>query len=615
MRVAEGERFVDRDIDPEPCTDIDELLQSAEQAPSFRHEGLDVDTRLQRFAIAPTGLFEYNLPSALLRSLQARERSLRMQADRPQPALVDGSMVREKQAGVKTLEAAAERARGWRDGLVADLDKMVIALDAWKTQAALIATDIDAIRKQLGTDPAGDEKPPEDAAQIEAAHLPMRLAQARESLATLEIGLLLNTATRAGFRLGLLERIQRSASQELREAEEVRARYEEALLRLRTARRIDRLERDLKRLQVWADRGNEEFTGRGAKRQAAYQALIKLHEAVRDAVSQRRVMTVGSARETPATDATEAAKDRVKRAAEEGGTSTGPRLSLPVAAPATATWDPKFIDLARAELQDPALEDMFDAELVAAHYSESSDEIRRIVRAERSAMQEQALRAKFDDVRAAAERALEPLSNDIQTVRVQRLPAMFSAAVDDFEAAMEGIAEQRARNKERLGALIAYQAVLERQGTRSLLIRVDRSQRDPFFGDVVRETRSALESAGEWASFQGDKHLGRWFGDHWLELLLAVLAIVGAVVVSRLLRRLVDARIDSIVAGIPEVGASVAEERERARRRRKRSDEAARAITDDDVIRVQTDEASADADESETEAEGDADASTEEERR
>ena len=36
---------------------------------------------------------------------------------------------------------------------------------------------------------------------------------------------------------------------------------------------------------------------------------------------------------------------------------------------------------------------------------------------------------------------------------------------------------------------------------------------------LISETRSALESAGEWASFQGDKHLGRWFGDHWLELL------------------------------------------------------------------------------------------------
>lgn len=584
VRDAEGARFVDRRILPAPCGDLEALLAAADRTPAFIHERAG---GLRRFALSRAGLFDYNLASSLLRAVQARERSLRMQADRPQPSLVDGSMVREKNAAVQVLQELAERTQGWRDDLVAELDAMALALDGWKTQAALVASDIESIREELGTTGKGAAEVAQDAVARESAHLPLRLAQAHESMATMEIGLLLSTASRAGYRLQLLERLERSASEELREAEQVRDRYEEALLRLRTARRIDRLERDRERLRVWAANTQGAQPGtREATRHAAYRALVALHEAVHDAVAQRRAMAVGSAREV--SPDVEAARAKAKAAVEQadGAAAGGPRLSLPVAVPASATWDLKFIDLARRELLDPTLRERFDARLVAEHYAEASAEVNRLVRAERSVRRKDELRVGFDVARAKAVAALEPLESDVMTTIVRRLPALLKAASEDFDAAIEGVRDQQDRNRERLGALLAYQELLTRQGTRSLLIRVDRSRQDPFFGDVVRETRSALESAGKWASFQGEDHLGGWMKHHGLRLLLALLVIAVALVVSRFLRRVVDAHIDRTVERIPGVGASVREERERARRRRKRADEAARAITDDDVLQV-----------------------------
>lgn len=586
VRAEEGGSIVDRRIRPEPCPDIAALLQAAERDPVYVHESL---RGLKRFAVVPEATFDYNLPSAMLRATQARERSLRMQADRPQPALVDGAMVREKSEVVRKLTESSERVDRMRAELARTLDAMVLELDAWKTQAALLATEIEELRRTLGTDKA-DGLDPQEAAAREAASLPLRLAQARETLATLEIGLLLNTAARLGTRDDLLDRVQQAASQELREAEELRARYEEALLRLRTARRIDRIDRDSRRLQLWRAQAPREATGRPLERQVAYAALLEVHEVVREAVTRRRAMAAGSAREAEGGSRPLDADDVSRRvtAETEAERVAGPRLSLSVAAPQTAAWDRKFIELAERELADPALRHRFDAQLVARHYAEASDEVARLLRAERATRDLPALRARFMAADAAARAALEPLATDPLAVQVRRLPAMRAAAVDDFEAALQGIAEQQERNRGRMRAIVAYQQRLTRQGTRSLLIRVDRTQRDAYLGDVLDDTRAAFESVGAWASFRGERHAGDWLRDAWPKLLLVLGALAIVLVGARFLRRRVDARIDRMVASIPEVGASVREERERAKRRRERSDEAAHAITDDDVIKVPT---------------------------
>ena len=583
VRDAEGAAFVQRVIRPSACADVDVLLRAAEQEPVYVHESL---RGLSRHAITGTGTAAlYNMPSIVLRRLQAAERQMRMQADRPQPSLVDQAMVREKEDAVRRYAAALEELDGVRQGLVRALDDMVRALDLWKTQAALVATEIDDVRRTLA-EAGGDA---DAVAAREAEHLPLRLAQARESLATLEIRLLLSTASRAAYRLELLDGLERSLKQELREAEEVRARYDEALLRLRTARRIDRLERDLRRLRTLQTDGvSSQVAGPVEERRAAYEALVALHELALEAVRQRRAMAVGVRAEPEAKPVPETTGAEPGDAPGGGApaVATGPHLSPPVAMPASASWDVKFLDLARRELRDPALREAFDARLVAAHYAEASEEVRRLVRAQHEGSRGEGLRARYAVALEVARAALAGLGRDTLSMRVYRLPEMLASANDDFEAAMVGIAEQRERNRERLGALVSYQRLLSRQGTRSLLIRVDRSFRDPYFGDVMRETRDALESAGSWASFQGEEHLGSWMRAAWPKLLLALVAFGVAWLLAKLMRRAVDAGIDRIVAELPDLGASVREERERARQRRRHSDKAAAAITDDDVIRV-----------------------------
>ena len=79
--------------------------------------------------------------------------------------------------------------------------------------------------------------------------------------------------------------------------------------------------------------------------------------------------------------------------------------------------------------------------------------------------------------------------------------------------------------------------LLREQGTRSLLIRIDRSQRDAYFGEVMDDTRKVLESAGAWATFSGESHAGGWLARFWPRLLLAILVFVLALAIALFARR------------------------------------------------------------------------------
>ncbi|MDF1699694.1 MAG: hypothetical protein P1V36_00850 [Planctomycetota bacterium] len=583
VRAAEGGDLLDREIRPAHCADVSALVALSERAPVFIHE---LSGSLQRHALIKQGLFDYNAPSALLWVMQSDEHVLRMQADRPQPALVDDAMVREKTAAVLRSSETRARIQEWSAALEAELDAMVEDIDAWKAQAAILAREISAQRRDLGTGASETEEDAAERARREAQDLPLRLAQARESLATIEITLLYHAAARASVRLEILGRLAKAAALQHRGAEAVRAAYDEALLRLRSTRRLDRLASDRRTLRRWiasSDAGAPAGS-REAQRLAAYRAMLVVNEVVQDAVSQRRAMTssTASGRAEEAEDAQ--AAERVDEAASPGDAVRGERLSVPVRNPASATWDVKFIDLARSELQSPELREQFDAGLVAAHYAAAGEEVHALVRAEHASSAQADLEARYAAAVAAAEQALVPLRRDPLVVSVRNLPSLLEGVADDFSAAVAGIAEQRERNRSRLRALAAYQGLLREQGTRSLLIRIDRSERDAYFGEVMDDTRKALESAGAWATSSGESHAGGWLARFWPRLLLAILVFVLALATALFARRWVDRRIVGMLEQYPHIGASVREEREEARLQRAEADAAVLAISADDVL-------------------------------
>lgn len=577
VRPKEGGSLLARTMETVACPRVEALLRAGAEKPVYIHpDAGDV----QRHALVADEIFAYNAPLAALRLLQSDERNKAMQSDRPQPSLVDDAMVREKAADVARYGELIERHGKRVTRIRTRLDEMVDHLDAWKTQAALLAGEIAERRRAL--QPPGEEEPD---AQVEARDLSLRLAQARETLATLDISLLFQAAVRARDRLELLGQLTRAASEEHTAAEQVHIRYSMALTALRSTRRLDRLRSDSRSMQRWiaaeeADTPSEGSTG--AKRLAAYRALLDVNAIVQEAVRRRRLIAPGgaSSRREPSEDGETDRED-------EAAVGEGPRLSALVLEPRKASWDLKYVEIARRELVDPRFHDVFDASLVADHFTAVSDRIGALVDAYQISRDEDRLRTEFETASADAEAALGQLRYDVLTVSVRKLPLILSAANEDFAGAMDGIAEQRAQNRERLDALVGYRRLLIEQGTRSLLIRIDRSVTDPTLGEALRDTGRVLDSAGEWASFQGDQHAGGFLKDTWLRVLLLLVALVIVLLAARLGRRRVDRWIERKLAGYSEMdipGASVREELERARERRDAADTAASETSADDVL-------------------------------
>ena len=163
------------------------------------------------------------------------------------------------------------------------------------------------------------------------------------------------------------------------------------------------------------------------------------------------------------------------------------------------------------------------------------------------------------------------------------------------------LVEKRAENKKRLRALLAYRELLLGQGTRSLLIRVDRDLAHADLGSVVMETGGALETATDWALFRGKEHAGGFLSKAWLRFLPLLVLLVLVVWLSRLGRRLVDRWIERKVASYPTLathGASVREEQERARDRREAEAVAAGSTSVELVLEREKPEAGAEPEDS-----------------
>jgi len=577
VRPAEGGSLLARTMETVACQGVVALQRADAAKPVYIHpDAGDV----QRHALVADEIFAYNAALAALRLLQSDERNKALQSDRPQPSLVDDAMVREKAADVARYGELIERHGKRGAGIRTHLDEMVDHLDAWKTQAALLAGEIAERRRAL--QPPGEEEPD---AQVEARDLSLRLAQARETLATLDISLLYQAAVRARDRLELLGQLTRAASEEHTAAEQVHIRYSMALTALRSTRRLDRLRSDSRSMQRWiaaegADTPSEGSTG--AKRLAAYRALLDVNEIVQEAVRRRRLIAPGGAsiRSEPPEGAESDRED-------EAAVGEGPRLSALVLEPQKASWDLKYVEIARRELVDPRFHDVFDTSLVADHFTAVSDRIGALIDAYQISRDEDRLRTEFETANAAAETALGQLQYDVLTVSVRKLPLILSAANEDFAGAMDGIAEQRAQNRERLNALVGYRRLLIDQGTRSLLIRIDRSVTDSTLGEALRDTGRVLDSAGEWASFQGEQHAGAFLKDTWKRVLLLLVALVIVLLAARLGRRTVDRWIERKLVAYAEMdisGASVREELERARERRDAAHAAATETSADDVL-------------------------------
>lgn len=571
VRAGEGGTLLQREFLLKGHPEIGSLI-AASRAP-LAYVSREIHD-LHRYALLTGDVFPYNAPLTAVRTLQADEHNKAMQADQPQSALIDGGMVREKAKVVARYEELIARHSKRIAAINAQLDAMVVDLDTWKTQAALLAGEIEERRRTLSE---------EGHTVTEQGDLILRLAQARETCATLDIMLLYLTALRGATRLKLLRGLLRAANEEGSAAESVHVRYERALQSLRRARRLDRLGGDNRKMRRWISAAKSRTPGEGpaaALRLSAYEALLDLNEVVRDTVRRRGLMTTrAGAQGVSAPMANEPSEETPPEAGMR-------RLSAMVREPGKANWDAKFVELAERELNDPAFRAEFDADLVAAHYAAVDDRIGALVRAYEVSRDESLLNERYRAGLGRAQAALAGLAGDRWT-RARELPAMLAALQEDFTAAMTGITEQREKNQARLRLLVSYRRDLRDLGTRSLLIRVDRNLMDPYLGHALRGTRAALDSAGRWVSFQGDAHAGSFLRDSWKQILLVMAVLLVAFLFARGGRRLVDGWIDRKVASYPEterLSASVREERMQGREARHAADLAVAQTSEEEVL-------------------------------
>lgn len=614
IQAHESGTLLGKVVTAQVCGVADRLLGAARQSPAYVHPDV---RRLSRHAVVSEDVFAYNAPYAAFRLAQAREREQFMQHDQPPSSLVDESMVRSKAAQVATYRAGfADRKKQYAQVIQA-LDRMVEDLDAWRTQAALLAQEIEERQRALlppkdetpsgEDDEAGDEEADdeEDVVPPEPppAPLALRVAEARESLVSLDITLLYMTAVRADERMALLRKLMNAAEAEAQSAEQAHTRYESALLKLRGARRLDRLYGDEHRLRLWVSRLEESEPQEGstrARRLDAYRAALALLEVVADAVVRQRQLTPGGAEEQD--DDAEADAERpaaapapAPDAAAGSSKAESQEIELPsiLLTPERATWDVKYVELATRALEAPKLRRAFSARLIARHYAAVDNRIRALLVARDRSTEEASLRERYDTASAAAEAAVSQLPRSDLAVRTHRLPNLLRVAGEDFEAAMNGIGEQGIRNRKRLEALLEYRALLSAQGTKSLLIRTDPDLADDHIRRAFDDTSAAVTQATRWLTLEDDEHALHFLASSWWRLLALLVLVVVAVFGVWFLRRRIDAWIEKQAAANPllrHAGASIREESAEAKRRRAEGDTVVE-VTAEDILQAEADEA------------------------
>ena len=421
--------------------------------------------------------FELNDPLLRLLAAQSKERFEAYSAEAPSRGLVDESTVREKARRAAERRAAADAFERRRGEAVASLDAMALRAYQLRREASDLAGAIDeaqradaapaapaapAVPPAMGDETPPPPPPPSPTPAAPPAAVPMsprlRVLEAREALATLQMRLLYWAALRTEVRIRLLEEAGKLARTDAVAAELALARFADELRRVRGERQLDRLEYEaglLRSALEAAERGatapGADRSGLPAARAEVQRALLALNAVVSEGVRLRREV-----------DRAEPAKE-ARPAASDPGVSTSEELFL-YRDPAGSALD---VGYARGALEHVG---RFDAGLVAANHAAVVRRIDALRARQRAVAPREDLRRRYDVALAEAEGAIGRFAA-LAPLRTQWMVEGFRRDLEqyrtDFDDVRKGLDAERTRLEEQLAALAGLRDALLRQGVRS----------------------------------------------------------------------------------------------------------------------------------------------------
>ncbi len=601
--------LVGKDVQPVACSEVSDLERLATTPPDYlpAGEGMGKEGKedLERFPLASTTPFAYNEPFLKLRKVQAKQRIEAWDKETATKLLVDESTVREKARRAKLYEDRLAARRAEREAVLSVLDHIVGQMDRWQNVAAALSGRIqeerlrlEAEAKKAGaanpeptetpTPEPGDEEPPEPARSpgegetpVPAAplrSLKLRVLEAQETTVSMEISLIYHTALRARERLTILDALIKPAEAEAQKAESIRREYAAELARVRSSRALRRLKAS--REQLLALR--QDF--QSSKALEAADALLDLNDLVLKVVQRRNLLNeIATAKSEPTPDRPPATTATTPAAATAASGDSAPPSTAaegPSLSPLTERieqqpWTLETIKLARKDLGDPALNDSFDAALVARHYEVAERRAALLEAGLAKVAGDEQLRTRCDALLEKADKALADLPDWSGAKR--RYAPHFEALKRDYQAAIEDLKSEKDRLGVLLGATRAYRDELLDQGPRSLAIRVNSDLQTAEVVRALEESARGIQEAGRWLGGETDPSLWDWARARWLRILGALGVLVGILLLVLFGRRWIDRGLDAMALKDPAlrwVGASVRSERLAAQARRQQEAQA-----------------------------------------
>ena len=565
--VHEKGTLRNKQILPLECQEqVTDLLNLAKRAPQYAKDAPDDLSTLQRFVIVEPDPFAYNRPFLWLRREQADQRLKAIDAEDPTTGILDETTVREKSVRAQRYREQADRRAAERQSVLDLLDRIAVEVGHWRSLAAYFSTKIEEQKSREGA--------PEGTAPSRS--LALRVLEAQESLASLDLRMISHTVLRADERRQLLDSLLEIEKKEAEAAEAKSRAFAARLQDLRNQRQLGRLQFDA--LQLREDIRREEARhpkpgSPGALRITARQAVLDLSAVVEEAVKRRRTLSEAATTAAGSKSSEAAPATTETKSGAEGETVAAPRreLSPSVRDPRAYRWDLGLIQTARRALEDPELYSAFGADEVALHYEVATQQIRRLEAALTATEGDQALRDRFDVAGQKADAALGALAAADPWYAAYRLPERVEALRKDFSQAMEAIEGIRARYRDLLQATRAYQKLLLHQGTRSLSIRYHDEMDPADLVGAIEDTAGGVAEAARFLGGNGDPSLSGWVGAHLVSVVLSIAAVVLLALVVAFGRRRIDRWIEDRAARIQHLrwsGAGVSSERiqEKARK-------------------------------------------------
>jgi hypothetical protein len=574
VKAKLGGSLLRRRIEPAVCTPLSDLARIAAAVPAYLpSSGLEVPQR-HAFAGSVASAFDVNEPFLRLRELQSAERVEAYGKDAPTGGLVDEPTVRERARRATELREEAVRLRGRRADVLAEIDRMALSsADAWRQVLGTLSAQLEDAKRAAGSSApaAPDGEPPP----------PVRVLEAQESTAILDLRLLHLTALRSDLRLRLLDRWIALVDAEALAAEGAHARYADALAGLRRERQLVRLEferdrrlrRSLEAANAWpaANPGADPQRVQGVQaRSAMLEALLDVNSVVLQAARLRRAVHE-RLQPRAAAAGTPKAAEASPPAAEPAATS--PNAVDPLAGlrnPETSALEEAYLATALEKLRDPTLKEEFDATLVARHH----DAVDRRLVALRDAIGQiadgelQALQARFDVAVASARDRLAKLREfPSQRYGARDLGNSLETHIADFADAVAGLRADAEGMRQRAASLSSYRSALRNAGSRSFRIRGRQGVTAEGLARAAADVRRTADRALGWATTRSEENAVTFGRERWPGVLLLLALVVGAAWGVRWGRRRLDRSIDARVASIPllwATGASPAGEQEDA---------------------------------------------------